>query len=128
MGHNVWSHISAVQEANRQYDLGKFPSMMHSELADKKTKRDYDGVVRFRDMVDMVFSIDNREDALALVEHFSAYFTDIRGTRGATGDATFSAKTQFTALFDVEEVEEHHRDDSGLDETNLDNLETELGE
>ncbi len=25
MGHNVWMHLNAVQEANRQYDLGKLP-------------------------------------------------------------------------------------------------------
>ena len=128
MGHNVWSHLTAVQQANREYDLGKFPAMMHSELADKHTTRSYDGVVRFRDMVDMVFSINNKEDALALVDHFSAYFTDIRGTRGATGDATFSAKPMFNNLFETEVVAEHHRDDSGLDEASLDNLEADLGE
>jgi hypothetical protein len=127
MGHNVWSHITAVQQANREYDAGFYPAMMHSELADKKTKRDYNGVVRFRKMVDMIFSIDNREDALALVDHFESYFTDIRGTRGATGDATYSAGPQFKNLFESNEIEEHHRDDSGLDETNLDNLEKELG-
>jgi hypothetical protein len=128
MGHNVWSHINAVQEANRQYDLGKFPSMMHSELADKKTPRNYDGVVRFRDMVDIIFSIDNRDDAMAMVNHYQAYFTDIRGTRGATGDGTITAKPQYTALFEEEEVEEHHIDDSGFDEAVLDNLETGVDE
>jgi hypothetical protein len=128
MGHNVWSHINAVQEANRQYDLGTFPAMMHSELADKKTPRNYDGTVRFHDMADIVFSIDNKDDALAMVEHFSAYFADIRGTRGATGDATVSAMPQFNTLFEVDEAEEHHIDDSGLDETNLDTLENNLGE
>ena len=129
MGHNVWSHLNAVQEANRQYDSGKFPAMMHSELADKKTPRNYDGVVRFRDMVDIIFSIDNRDDAMAMVDYYKAYFTDIRGTRGATGDGTITAKSQFTALFEEEEtVEEHHIDDSGFDETTLDNLEAGLGE
>jgi hypothetical protein len=128
MGHNVWSHINAVQEANRQYDLGKFPAMMHSELADKRTPRNYDGVVRFRDMVDTIFSINNRDDAMAMVDHYNKYFTDIRGTRGATGDATVTAKPMFTNLFGKEEVEEYHRDDSGLDETTLDNLEEGLGD
>ncbi len=126
MGHNVWSHITAVQQANREYDAGFYPAMMHSELADKKTKRDYNGVVRFREMVDMIFSINNREDALALVDHFESYFTDIRGTRGATGDATYSAGPQFKNLFIQDEAEEHHRDDSGLDETKLDELEQDV--
>ena len=128
MGHNVWSHINAVQEANRQYDSGKFPSMMHSELADKKTPRNYDGVVRFKDMVDSIFSINNKADAMAMVDHYQTYFTDIRGTRGATGDGTITAKSQFTVLFEQEEVEEHHIDDSGFDEGVLDNLEAGLGE
>jgi hypothetical protein len=91
MGHNVWSHISAVQEANRQYDTNIMPAMMDSELADKKTPRKYDGVTKFRDMVDIIFKINNRQEALEKVEYFSKYFTDIRGTRGATGDATVSA-------------------------------------
>ena len=123
MGHNVWSHITAVQSANREYDLGRFPAMMHSELADKKTPRSYDGMVRFREMVDMVFKIDNREEALAKVEYFSKYFTDIRGTRGATCDATITAGPMFNKLFETEETVEYHRDDSGLDDSKLDELE-----
>jgi hypothetical protein len=34
----------------------------------------------------------------------------------------------FNSLFETEVVEEHHVDDSGLDETKLDNLENQLGE
>jgi hypothetical protein len=34
----------------------------------------------------------------------------------------------FNTLFESEEVEEHHVDDSGLDEGVLDNLEADLGE
>ena len=128
MGHNVWSHITSVQEANRQYDSGIMPAMMHSETADKKTPRNYDGVTTFREIVDIIFSVNNREDALELVEHYSKYFSDIRGTRGATGDATVSAKPMFNNLFGEEEVEEHHRDDSGFDESTLDTLENEQGE
>ena len=127
MGHNVWSHITAVQEANRQYDLGLTPAMLHSETADKKTSRNY-GVNTFREIVDIIFAIDNREDAMAMIEHYSKYFQDIRGTRGATGDATVSAKPMFNNLFEHEESEEHHIDDSGFDEATLDSLENELGE
>jgi hypothetical protein len=52
----------------------------------------------------------------------------IIGTRGATGKKTVNASTMFNSLFESEEVEEHHVDDSGLDEANLDDLETRLGE
>ena len=34
----------------------------------------------------------------------------------------------FNSLFESEELEEHHVDDSGLDEASLDNLEADLGE
>ena len=122
MGHNVWSHITAVQSANREYDTGKMPAMMHSETADKKTPRNY-GINTFREIVDTIFAVDNRADALALIEYYSAYFQDIRGTRGATGDKAVNAVTMFNALFETEAVEEHHLDDSGLDETKLNLLE-----
>jgi hypothetical protein len=127
MGHNVWSHLTAVQTANQEYDLGIMPAMMHSETADKKTPRNY-GTNTFREIVDLIFAVDNREDALALIEYYSAYFQDIRGTRGATGDKAVNAGTMFNSLFESEEPEEHHVDDSGLDEASLDNLENELGE
>lgn len=127
MGHNVWSHLTAVQTANQEYDLGIMPAMMHSETADKKTPRNY-GTNTFREIVDLIFAVDNREDALALIEYYSAYFQDIRGTRGATGDKAVNAGTMFNSLFESNEPEEHHVDDSGLDEASLDNLETELGE
>ena len=35
MGHNVWSHINAVQEANRQYDQGITPRMLVQETFDR---------------------------------------------------------------------------------------------
>jgi len=35
MGHNVWSHINAVQEANRQYDAGVVPKMLVQEKFDR---------------------------------------------------------------------------------------------
>jgi hypothetical protein len=127
MGHNVWSHLTAVQSANREYDTGKMPAMMHSETADKKTPRNY-GTNTFREIVDIIFAVNNRDDALALVEYYSKYFQDIRGTRGATGDKAVNAGTMFNSLFETEVVEEHHVDDSGLDETKLDNLENQLGE
>ena len=49
----------------------------------------------------------------------------IVGTRGATGKKTVNANTMFNTLFEVEETEEHHIDDSGLDEAKLDELEAQ---
>jgi len=119
MGHNVWSHLTAVQEANRQYDQGVVPRMLVQETFDR---------VYFRDVVDAIFATSDKGQALAIIDEFSKFWMSIIGTRGATGKKTVNASTMFNSLFESEEPEEHHVDDSGLNETNLDNLETELGE
>jgi hypothetical protein len=118
MGHNVWSHITAVQEANRQYDTGVTPKMLVQETFDR---------VYFKHVVEAIFATSDKGEALAIIEDFSKFWMSIIGTRGATGKKTVNASTMFNNLFESEEPEAHHVDDSGLDETNLDNLETELG-
>ena len=49
MGHNVWMHINAVQEANRQYDAGVLPAMLVEEQFDR---------LYFRDVVNEIFATD----------------------------------------------------------------------
>jgi len=118
MGHNVWSHITAVQEANRQYDQGLVPNMLVQETFER---------VYFKDVVNSIFAAKDRSTAEQIIEDHSKFWQQIIGTRGATGKKTVNASTMFNNLFDVEE-EEHHIDDSGLDEGSLDNLELGLGE
>ena len=65
MGHNVWSHINAVQEANRQYDNGVVPKMLVEERFDR---------VFFRDVVDAIFATDSREKAEQIIEDHSKMF------------------------------------------------------
>jgi hypothetical protein len=126
MGHNVWTHITAVQYANRQYDAGIIPGMLDSATADKKTTRVYEHRY-FRDIVDAIFATNDRAKAEELVEHYNKYWMAVIGTRGATGKKTQNAGTQFNALFDIEETEEeHHIDDSGLDDSKLDDLENNV--
>ena len=117
MGHNVWSHLTAVQEANRQYDLGLTPRMLVQETFDR---------VYFRDVVDAIFATSDKGTALAIIDEFSKFWMSIIGTRGATGKKTVNASTMFNSLFESEESEEHHVDDSGLDEANLNNLENSI--
>jgi hypothetical protein len=122
MGHNVWSHLTAVQEANRQYDLGLCPAM----LVQEKFERVY-----FKDVVDAIFSTDDRAIAEEIIETYSKFWMAIPGTRGATGKKTVNASTMFNTLFEEEliegtQIDEHRIDDSELDETALDNLENEL--
>ena len=111
MGHNVWSHVNAVQEANRQYDAGCVPRMLVQERFDR---------VFFRDVVEEIFATDDKEKALALVDEHSRFWMAIPGTRGAVGKKTVNASTFFDSLFDVEEVVE--QEDDILDETKLEEL------
>tara|TARA_E500000318_G_scaffold13838_3_gene13426 strand:- start:242 stop:1702 length:1461 start_codon:yes stop_codon:yes gene_type:complete len=91
MGHNVWMHINAVQEANRQYDQGKIPNMLINETFDR---------IMFRDIVEAIFATDDRSVADAIIIEYSKYWMSIIGTRGATGKKTVNASTQFANLFE----------------------------
>jgi hypothetical protein len=123
MGHNVWTHIEAVQRANREYDNGKWPAMMWNQ----GTKGRTGDHAMFKDIVDAIFATPDRAEAEAIIEHYDRYWMDIIGTRGFKGDKAKNAHSQFNALFDVEESEiDTITDDSvQLDETALDQLEQE---
>ena len=90
MGHNVWSHINAVQEANRQYDNGIIPAMLVEEQFDR---------VYFRDVVEAIFATSNRDEAEAIIEEFSKFGCSINRTRGATGK-NCHANTSYGNLFE----------------------------
>ena len=93
MGHNVWMHINAVQEANRQYDLGKLPSMLVDERFDR---------VYYKDIVEAIFATDDRDIAEAVIKDFSKYWDTIIGTRGNTGKRITNAQTYSEIHFDIE--------------------------
>jgi hypothetical protein len=93
MGHNVWMHLNAVQEANRQYDLGNMPSMLVDERFDR---------VYYKDIVEAIFATDDRAVAEAVVEEFSKYWDTIIGTRGNTGKRITNAQTYAEIHFDIE--------------------------
>jgi len=90
MGHNVWMHINAVQEANRQYDNGIIPKMLVEEKFDR---------VYFKDIVEAIFATDDRHIADAIIQEYSKYWQSIIGTRGATGKRTVNASTMSNNLF-----------------------------
>ena len=114
MGHNVWSHINAVQEANRQYDAGVIPKMLVQEQFDR---------ILFRDVMEEIFSKTSKEESLEVIEKYSKFWMAIPGTRGAIGKKTVNSSTFFDALFEVETPEE--TDEDTLDETKLEELEDE---
>ena len=91
MGHNVWMHINAVQQANIQYDKGTIPAMLIDETFDR---------VMFKDIVEAIFATSNRQEAEMIIEEYSRYWMSIIGTRGAVGKKTVNASTQFGNLFE----------------------------
>jgi hypothetical protein len=92
MGHNVWHHINAVQEANRQYDAGLCPNMLVDERFDR---------VFFKDIVEALFATSDKGTALAIIDEFKFFWNRVIGTRGASGKKAITADTMFTNLFDV---------------------------
>lgn len=118
MGHNVWHHINAVQQANRRYDAGIVPGM----LVQEKFNRIY-----FKDVVDSVFAANDKGSALAIVEDYRSYFDTIIGTRGNTGSKMTNAYSYFSNLFDIVEDSsvqlEHAEEFTEAEEYELDELE-----
>jgi hypothetical protein len=100
MAHNVWTHIEAVQRANRAYDSGIWPKMMWNE-----GHRQSGDHAKFRDIVDAIFATPDRAEAEAIIEHYSRYWMDIVGTRGFKGKKTVNANSQFNELFDIVDTE-----------------------
>ena len=121
MGHNVWSHINAVQKANEAYDQGIVPAMLVQEKFDR---------VYFKDVVDAIFSTSDRGKADAIVDEYDKFWQSIIGTRGATGKKTVNASASFANLFDIVEEEavqlEHAEEFSEDEEAKLDQLEDEV--
>jgi len=101
MGHNVWTHLEAVQRANRTFDSGSWPQMLWNQNGDH---------AKFEDIVEAIFATSNREESENLIEHYRNYWMDIPGTRGFKGKKTVNANTMFNVHFDVVEVDSDPED------------------
>jgi len=115
MGHNVWMHLTAVQEANRRFDAGEHPAMMQRDGGDYEY---------FENIVEEIFSAPDRASAMAVIERpaytgKTGYWNQIVGTRGFKGKNTTNSHSQFNALFEYEQTEQED-----FDSGKLDNLET----
>lgn len=118
MGHNVWSHINAVQRANEEYDKGVIPAMLVEEKHDR---------LFFKDAVEAIFSRTTREEANELNDYFRRYFDTIIGTRGNTGKRLFNTASKFGEFFEESEVQPEHDEEFTEDEEAvLDQLEDEV--
>jgi len=110
MGHNVWMHLTAVQEANRRFDAGEHPAMMRYSAPTHEL---------FEDIVERIFAAPTKEASLDIIEQYSDYWMEIVGTRGFKGKKTMNSNTMFNQLFEVVEDEVEVE----LDEHKLEELE-----
>jgi hypothetical protein len=115
MGHNVWTHIEAVQRANRQFDNGICPDMMVNPI-----NSDYD-VIK---IIDQVFAARDRSKSLQIIVSHAKIWERIIGTRGFTGPRAVNAHRQYNSLFDV--VDDTKPEESELNIALLDQLEDSI--
>jgi hypothetical protein len=94
MGHNVYQHITAVQEANRRFDSGEHPAMMR-----------HDGGLYeyFEDIVERIFSAPSREASIEIINTHrysgpAGYWNQIIGTRGFKGKKTTNGRSKANEL------------------------------
>jgi hypothetical protein len=91
--HNVYQHIYAVQEGNRRYEQGIIPAMIHHS----------DSGIKFKDIVDEVFSKKTRQESHAVIEHYDSFWKQMSaGSQGFSGKKTVNARTKFNELFTFE--------------------------
>jgi hypothetical protein len=110
MSHNVWMHLTAVQEANRRFDAGEHPAMM------QRSEGDY---VKFNDVVERIFAAPTKQEALDIIETYDTYWMEIVGTRGFKGKKTKNSNTMFNHFFEFVEYD----DSKEFNEQSLEELE-----
>jgi hypothetical protein len=113
MGHNVWMHLTAVQEANRRFDAGEHPAMMRYSAPSHEL---------FEDLVEAIFAAPTKEDSMAIIDKYSDYWMEIVGTRGFKGKKTMNSNTMFNQFVVFEDHDDYDELDN-LDENKLEELE-----
>jgi hypothetical protein len=94
--HNVYRHMSAVQEANRRYEQGTKPKMVIDRFDSTS----------FGDIVDEIFSLKDRQKSLDMIDKHDRFWQQIKAGQGFSGKKTVNAQTMFSQLFTVEEEPE----------------------
>lgn len=90
-GHNVYMHINAVQEANRQYEQGVLPKMIREPLSG----------LTFREIVEEVFSQKTRADSMKIIDAHSTLWMQMQsGSQGFSGKRTVNSRTNFNKFFE----------------------------
>jgi hypothetical protein len=95
--HNVFQHISAVQEANRKYEQGVVPKMITHK---------FEGDNFFASLVDEIFSKKTEKESIDLIDYHNSYWKQFQsGSQGISGKKTVNAMTMFNQLFEVAQAE-----------------------
>lgn len=93
--HNVYQHITAVQEANRQYEKGVIPKMIINTSTIDRTS--------FGKIVNEVFSQKTREESLEVIEKYNKFWMQMQsGSQGYSGDRTVNPLTALQNNFEGE--------------------------
>ena len=112
--HNVYQHISAVQEANRRYEQGVIPKMIVHK---------FEGSRFFTDLVDEIFSKKTKQESLDLIDYHDSYWKQFQsGSQGISGKKTVNAMTMFDQLFEVKNEPEYEEVIEDSDEAILEVL------
>jgi hypothetical protein len=84
--HNLWMHLTAVQEANRRYEQGATPKLLQDERFE---------LVRAVDIIERIFSANNRVKSLQIIDDYAWFWKKFRGRKP-------SGATMFNDLFSVD--------------------------
>jgi hypothetical protein len=90
MSHNVWMHITAVQQANQRFDAGEHPAMM------QRSRGDY---AYFEDIVERIFAAPTEKQSMDIIEEYDDYWMEIIGTRGFKGKKAKNSRSVFDSVF-----------------------------
>jgi hypothetical protein len=113
--HNVYQHITAVQEANRKYESGVIPKMLMRETFERE---------RFGEIIDEIFRLNDRDKSLELIKRYENLWTQMKsGSQGLSGKKTINAITMFNQLFESADESETVLDDEDSDDEMLKVLE-----
>jgi hypothetical protein len=83
MAHNVYMHLTAVQEANRRFDAGEHPAMMRYTAPSHEL---------FEDIVEDIFAAPTKDASMEIIDRYSNYWMEIIGTRGFKGKKALSGR------------------------------------
>ena len=89
--HNVYQHMTAVQEANRKYETGVLPAMLKHNLSG----------LTFKQVIDDVFAQKTRHASHDIIDAHSNLWKQMQsGSQGMSGKKTVNSLTKFNELFE----------------------------